>query len=114
VRFQIIHSFLFYVFLVLAHDRRRIPHLGVTAHPTAEWMAHRLREALASDSVPHYFLRDRDWIFGHDFVEQVKAIWIKQMLSAPRIAGAVVARRLAAHTLSNGMADMQTQGRERI
>src|SRR5271166_6499556 len=26
-----------YVFLVLAHDRRRILHFNVTAHPTAEW-----------------------------------------------------------------------------
>ena len=31
VRFQIL-----YVFLVLAHDRRRIIHFAVTAHPTAE------------------------------------------------------------------------------
>jgi putative transposase len=31
IRFQIQ-----YVFLVLAHDRRRILHFGVTAHPTAE------------------------------------------------------------------------------
>jgi hypothetical protein len=28
-----------YVFLVLAHDRRRIVHFAVTAHPTAEWTA---------------------------------------------------------------------------
>jgi tetratricopeptide (TPR) repeat protein len=27
------------VFLVLAHDRRRILHFNVTAHPTAEWTA---------------------------------------------------------------------------
>jgi putative transposase len=27
-----------YVFLVLAHDRRRILHFNVTAHPTAEWV----------------------------------------------------------------------------
>jgi len=32
LRFQVL-----YVFLVLAHDRRRILHFGVTAHPTAEW-----------------------------------------------------------------------------
>lgn len=31
-----------------------------------------------------YLLRDRDRIFGREFVEQVKAIAIKQVLSAPR------------------------------
>ena len=29
-------------------------------------------------------LRDRDRIFGHEFVEQVKAMGIEQVLSAPR------------------------------
>src|ERR1700687_5902215 len=28
-----------YVFLVLAHDRRRVVHFNVNAHPTAEWTA---------------------------------------------------------------------------
>jgi transposase InsO family protein len=73
-----------YVFLVLAHDRRRILHFGVTTHPTAEWTAHQLREALPWDSAPRYLLRDRDRIFGQEFVEQVKAMGIKQVLSAPR------------------------------
>ena len=34
IRFQAL-----YVLLVLAHDRRRIVHFNVTAHPTAEWTA---------------------------------------------------------------------------
>ena len=38
-----------YVFLVLAHERRRVVHFNVTAHPTAEWTAQQLREALAGD-----------------------------------------------------------------
>jgi putative transposase len=79
IRFQIL-----YVFLVLAHDRRRIVHFAVTAHPTAEWTTQQLREAFPWDTAPRYLLRDRDRIFGHDFVEQVKAIGIKQVLSAPR------------------------------
>ena len=79
IRFQIL-----YVFLVLAHDRRRILHFAVTAHPTAEWTAQQLREAFPWDSAPRYLLRDRDRIFGQDFVEQVKAMGIKQVLSAPR------------------------------
>jgi transposase InsO family protein len=79
LRFQIL-----YVFLVLAHERRRILHFAVTAHPTAEWTAHQLREAFPWDTAPRYLLRDRDRIFGQDFVDQVKAMGIKQVLSAPR------------------------------
>src|SRR4051795_10446471 len=78
IRFQIL-----YVFLVLAHERRRIVHFAVTVHPTAEGTAQQLREAFPWDSAPRYLLRDRDRIFGHDFVKQVKAMGIKQVLSAP-------------------------------
>ena len=79
IRFQVL-----YVFLVLAHERRRIVHFAVTAHPTAEWAAQQLREAFPWDSAPRFMLRDRDRIFGRDFVEQVKAMGITQILSAPR------------------------------
>ena len=79
LRFQIL-----YVFLVLAHERRRMVHFAVTAHPTAEWTAHQLREAFPWDSAPRYLLRDRDRIFGEEFVQQVKAMGIQQVLSAPR------------------------------
>jgi transposase InsO family protein len=79
IRFQVL-----YVFLVLAHDRRRILHFGVTSHPTAEWTAQQLREAFPWDTAPRYLLRDRDRIFGADLVTQVKAMGIQQVLSAPR------------------------------
>ena len=79
IRFQVL-----YVFLVLAHDRRRILHFGVTAHPTAEWTAQQLRDAFPWDTAPRYLLRDRDRIFGDDFRKQVKAMGIREVLSAPR------------------------------
>ncbi len=79
IRFQIL-----YVFLVLAHDRRRILHFGVTAHPTAEWTAQQLREAFPWDAAPRYLLRDRDRIFGDEFTKQVKDMGIQEVLSAPR------------------------------
>ena len=47
IRFQIL-----YVFLVLAHHRRRIVHFGVTANPTAEWTAQQLREAFSWETAP--------------------------------------------------------------
>ena len=46
--------------LLLAHDRRRILHFAVPAHPTAEWTAQQMREAFPWDNAPHYLLRDRD------------------------------------------------------
>jgi putative transposase len=79
IRFQIL-----YVFLVLAHERRRIPHFAVTAHPTAEWAVQQLREAFPWETAPRYLLRDRDRIFGNDIVDQVKAMGIRQVLSALR------------------------------
>jgi transposase InsO family protein len=79
IRFRIL-----YVFVVLAHERRRIVHFAVTSHPTAEWTAQQMREAFPWDTAPRYLLRDRDRIFGKDFVDQVKAMGIKQVLSAPR------------------------------
>ena len=79
IRFQVL-----YVFLVLAHDRRRILHFNVTAHPTAEWTGQQLREAFPFDQLPRYLLRDRDAIFGQDFREQVRDMGIHEVLSAPR------------------------------
>jgi putative transposase len=67
IRFQVL-----YVFLVLAHDRRRIVHCNVTAHPTAEWTGQQLREAFPFDQLPRNLLRDRDAIFGHAFRGQVR------------------------------------------
>src|SRR5467141_5354413 len=76
IRFQVL-----YVFLVLAHDRRRILHFGVTAHPTAEWTAQQLRDAFPWDTAPRYLLRDRDRIFGDDFSRQVEEMGIREVLS---------------------------------
>src|SRR5204862_6305129 len=79
IRFQVL-----YVFLVLAHDRRRIVHFNVTAHPTAHWTGQQLREAFPFAQLPRYLRRDRDAIFGDDFREQVRDMGICEVLSAPR------------------------------
>jgi transposase InsO family protein len=80
IRFQVL-----YVFLVLAHDRRRILHFAVTAHPTAEWTAQQLREAFPWDSGPRFLRRDRDRIFGREFTDQLKDMGIREVLSTPRV-----------------------------
>jgi putative transposase len=57
---------------------------GVTAHPNAEWTAQQLREAFPWETAPRYLLRDHDRVLGVEFVTQVKAMGIKQVLSTPR------------------------------
>ena len=79
IRFQVL-----YVFLVLAHDRRRIIHFNVTSHPTAEWTAQQLREAFPFDQAPQYLLRDKDRIFGAEFSREVAALGTEEVLGAPR------------------------------
>jgi transposase InsO family protein len=71
---------LLYGFVVLSHDRRRILHVGVTAHPTAEWTARQIVEALPGDeSQPRFLLRDNDAIYGHAFERQVRAMGLRQL-----------------------------------
>ena len=71
-----------FVFVVLAHDRRRVLHFNVTAHPTAEWTAQQIVEAFPFASAPKYLLRDRDRIYGFEFRKQVEAMGIKEVRSA--------------------------------
>ena len=56
-----------YVFVVLAHERRCLLHFNVTSHPSSEWAAQQMVEALPWGNVPRYLLRDRDAIYGESF-----------------------------------------------
>jgi putative transposase len=73
-----------YVFLVLAHDRRRVIHFNVTAHPTAEWVSQQLVQAFPWDTAPRYLVRDRDAIYGERVRRQLKDMAVKEILTAPR------------------------------
>jgi hypothetical protein len=52
------------VLVILAHQRRRVVHVAVTAHPTAAWTAQRFREAF-----PEFYPVDRS--------VHVRREWIK-------------------------------------
>jgi putative transposase len=56
-----------FVFVVLAHHRRRVVHFNVTEHPTAAWTARQILEAFPKDTAPRYLVRDRDQIYGECF-----------------------------------------------
>jgi putative transposase len=55
---------LLFVLVILAHQRRRVVHVAVTAHPTAAWTAQRFREAF-----PEFYPVDRS--------VHVRREWIK-------------------------------------
>lgn len=77
--FRVIH-----VFVVLSLSRRKILHVNVTGHPTAAWTAQQVVEAFPWGDVPDYLQRDRDGIYGELFKQQVKALGIEELISAPR------------------------------
>jgi putative transposase len=68
---------------ILAHDRRRVVHTAVTAHPTAAWTAQQFREAFPWDQAPRYLIRDRDRAF-QAIKTTVEAMGIEEVLTAPR------------------------------
>ena len=59
-----------YVFLVLEHERRRVVHFNVTEGPSAQWTGQQLVNAFPYSSAPKYVIRDRDKIYGANFVAQ--------------------------------------------
>jgi transposase InsO family protein len=74
----------FFVFIVLAHDRRRIIHFNVTEQPTAAWTAQLIVEAFPWDKAPRYLLRDRDGIYGRYFRRRVSGMGIDEVSIAAR------------------------------
>jgi transposase InsO family protein len=66
-----------YGLLILQHARRELLWLGVTAHPTAEWIARQFTEAYGWRSAPRYLVRDRDHVYGSEFIRRIRAMGIR-------------------------------------
>ena len=73
-----------FVFVVLAHHRRRVVHVNVTDAPTAQWTAQEIVEAFPWDTAPRYLLRDRDGLYGVVFSRRVHSLGIREVKTAPR------------------------------
>jgi putative transposase len=70
-----------FVLVLLAHERRRVVHVAVTACPTAVWTAQQLREAFPWDTAPRYLLRDHDHSFTA-WANTASAMDIQEILTA--------------------------------
>src|SRR5258705_9869308 len=71
-------------FSVFRNCRREILWLGVTAHPSAQWVARQLSEAYGWQQAPQYIVRDRDCVYGDVFIRRVRAMGIRDRPIAPR------------------------------
>ena len=74
---------LLFVLVLIAHERRRIVHVAVTANPTAAWTCQQLRDAFPWAQAPRYVLRDRDHAFAA-WREAAKTMGIEEVLTARR------------------------------
>jgi putative transposase len=74
---------LLFVFVVLRHDRRELVHFNVTDHPTAGWTARQPLEVFPDDTAAKYLLRDRDGIYGQEFVRRIERMGIREVRIAP-------------------------------
>ena len=53
-----------YVLVCIAHGRRELVHVNVTANLTAAWIWRQLIEATPWGTKPRHLLRDRDAVYG--------------------------------------------------
>src|ERR1700688_367816 len=75
---------LLYGLLIIGHGRRQILWFGVTAHPTAEWIANQVTEACGWEQVPRYLIRDRDGAYGEVFIRRLRSMGIRDRPTSPR------------------------------
>jgi hypothetical protein len=64
---------LLYGLLIMSHSRRQILWFGVTAHPTAAWIANQPTEACGWEQIPRYLIWDHDGAYGEIFLRRVPA-----------------------------------------
>jgi transposase InsO family protein len=75
---------LLYGLLIVGHGRRQILWFGVTAHPTAEWIANQITEACGWEQAPRYLIRDRDGAYGEVFIRRLRSMGIRDRPTSPR------------------------------
>jgi len=68
---------LLYCFFVIEHGRRKILHINVTRHPTADWVVQQLREAFPEAGPYRYVILDHDSKFAADVIAFLKATGLK-------------------------------------
>src|SRR5215831_12261438 len=101
-----------YVFVVIEHGTRRLAHVNVTAHPTADWTLQQLRDVIGDGGARQYLIHDRDKIFARRLDASIKALGVEVLrspLSSPK-ANAICERVIG--TLRRECLDWMIPGTE--
>src|ERR671937_1677585 len=85
---QTLTSKTLYVLVFIAHGRREVLHLNVTANPTAAWVWRQLIEATPWGNKPRHLLHERDAAYGRDFRQRARRIGIDAIARPIRSPGA--------------------------
>jgi transposase InsO family protein len=56
-----------HVLVFIAHGRRELVHVNITANPSAAWVWRQLMQATPWGYKPRHVLHDRDAVYGRDF-----------------------------------------------
>jgi transposase InsO family protein len=70
-----------YVFVVIEHGTRRLTHVNVTAHPSADWTLQQLREVVGNGGGHRYLIHDRDRIFAKHLDDSIRALGVEVLRS---------------------------------
>jgi transposase InsO family protein len=94
-----------WVLLFITHGRRELVHVHVTAHPTAAWVWRQLVEATAWGRRPRHLVRDRDAVYGGDFVARATGLGVETVLTPVRAPRANAIAERVVRTLRNDCLD---------
>ena len=72
-----------YCFVVLHHDRRRVLHFNVTAHPNSMWISQQLFEAFPFEEAPRFLIRDGDGKYGKAVLRRITNMGIEDTPTSP-------------------------------
>jgi len=83
-----------YVFVIIEHASRRLIHVNVTSHPTAQWTAQQFCEAIPANHPYSIMIHDRDSIFSNQVDQGIRNIGLRVIKTPVRtpIANAICER----------------------
>ena len=70
-----------YALVVIEHGTRRLAHVNVTAHPSADWTLQQLREVVDASDEHKYLIHDRDRIVAKHLDDSIRALGVEVLRS---------------------------------